>query len=95
MPLKGAHSPGPRVVSKGVYNIQNVKSQILGQEEVSLNTKCKNMLNVFFYFLFFFVEIVKHVIIGNNFLSALLENILFSIHISFCMKARKMLFYLN
>lgn len=35
VPLKGAHSPGPRVVSKGVYNIQNVKSLILGQEDVS------------------------------------------------------------
>lgn len=33
---QGAHSPGPRTLSMGVYPIQNVDSRILDQQDVSL-----------------------------------------------------------
>lgn len=32
---KGAHSPDMRVLSMGVYPIQKVNSQVLGQDDVS------------------------------------------------------------
>lgn len=32
---KGAHSPDARVLSMGIYPVQAIKSQILGQDDVS------------------------------------------------------------
>lgn len=34
--VQGAHSPGARVLSMGVYPIQAIKSQILDQSDVSV-----------------------------------------------------------
>lgn len=33
--VKGAHSPGPRALSMGLYPVQTLNSQILDQDDVS------------------------------------------------------------
>lgn len=33
--IKGAHSPDMRIVSMGVFPIQRINSQVLGQDDVS------------------------------------------------------------
>lgn len=66
---KGAHSPGPRCLSVGIYPIQNVDSRILDQQDVSLLKGFLQITNsfapthlfisVFNYYEIFFIFILE------------------------------------